>query len=389
MNRLGDLIQNQRGIVLAGSLMILSALAIAGVAARVMLQNDHRTSANLRTGSQTFYLAASGIEWGKSEILSSPGLTPAPADRSVNFNHGRFSVSFVSALNPGPLSAQFIVRSLGILGRDSHLLQARLSKIYDLTDGALGLRGNIQAVHFAGAGIAISGIDHDPATGQPAGAATGHLAVSTDSQSLSDLVGAQTASLPAGSWQSGAGDPAVAPSRYLTSVALSQLADRLCAAPGAITLSIPVTGVLTLASQIWGAPTTPQLRCIEGISGAGDALTLTGDSSGAGLLIVRNADMILSGAMRWDGLILVTGSDVSLKASASSTTNIFGSIMINEIGSPGLGAFALDIQGSLRASYSRLALKRSAGLIPSSEFAALYASLPASIKQDYWRSVSP
>jgi hypothetical protein len=147
--------------------------------------------------------------------------------------------------------------------------------------------------------------------------------------------------------------------------------------------------VLTLASQIWGAPTTPQLRCIDGISGAGDALTLTGDSSGAGLLIVRNTDMILSGAMRWDGLILVTGSDVSLKAGASSTTNIFGSIMINEIGSPGLGAFALDIQGSLRASYSRLALKRSAGLIPSSEFAALYASLPASIKQDYWRSVSP
>ena len=97
MKRLRELMQNQRGIVLAGSLMILSALAIAGVAARVMLQNDHRTSANLRMGSQTFYLAASGIEWGKSEILLSPGLTLAPSDRSVNFNNGSFSVSFVSA----------------------------------------------------------------------------------------------------------------------------------------------------------------------------------------------------------------------------------------------------------------------------------------------------
>jgi hypothetical protein len=383
------LIQNQRGIVLAGSLMILSALAIAGVAARVMLQNDHRTSANLRAGSQTFYLAASGIEWGKSEILSSPGLTPIPADRSVNFNNGRFFVSFVSALSLGPLSAQFVVRSLGILGRDSHMLQARLSKIYDLADGALGLRGQIQAVHFAGARIAVSGIDHDPATGQPNGAATGHLAVSTDSQSLSDLVGAQTASLPAGSWQSAAGGPAVAPSSHLTSAALSQLADSLCAAPGAVTLSIPVTGVLTLANQIWGTPTTPQLRCIEGISGAGDAATLAGDSAGAGILIVRNADIILSGAMRWEGLILVTGSEVSLKAGASSTTNIFGSVMINETGTPGLGALALDIQGSFRASYSRLAQNRVAGLIPSTEFAALHASLPVSIKQDYWRSESP
>ena len=383
------MIQNQRGIVLAGSLMILSALAIAGVAARVMLQNDHRTSANLRAGSLTFYLAASGIEWGKSEILSFPGLTPIPADRSVDFNSGRFSVSFVSTLNLGPLSAQFVVRSLGILGRDSHLLQARLSKIYDLADGTLGVRGNIQAVQFAGAGIAISGIDHEPATGQPDGAATGHLAVSTDSQLLSDLVGAQTASLPAGSWQSATGGPAVAPSSHLASAALTQLADSLCAAPGAVTLSIPITGALTLANQIWGTPKTPQLRCIEGISGAGDAVTLAGDSVGAGILIVRNADLILSGAMRWEGLILVTGGEVSLKTGASSTTNIFGSIMINETGNPGFGVLALDIQGNFRASYSRLAQHRVAGLIPSSELTALYASLPASIKQDYWRSVSP
>lgn len=381
--------QNQRGIVLAGSLMILSALALAGVAARVMLQNDHRTSANLRLGSETFYLAAAGIEWGKSEILLSPGLTLAPLDRSVNFNNGSFSVSFVSPLNLGSLSAQFVVRSSGILGRDSHMLLARVSKIYDLSDGAIGLRGNIQGVQLAGASIAISGIDHDPATGRAADAAIGHLAASTDSQSLSDLVGTQTAGLTVGSLQSAAGAPPIAPSRYLASAALSQLADRICSAPGAVPLSIPVTGALTLANQTWGSPTTPQLRCVEGISGVGDALTLSGDSSGAGILIVRNADLILNGAMRWEGLVLITGGDVSLKASALSATTVFGSVLINETGSPSHGALALDIQGSLRASYSRLALNRAAGLIPISEFAALYASLPASIKQDFWRSVSP
>ncbi|MGZ8531305.1 MAG: hypothetical protein ACXW6J_11900, partial [Candidatus Binatia bacterium] len=112
-------------------------------------------------------------------------------------------------------------------------------------------------------------------------------------------------------------------------------------------------------------------------------------SAGAGILVVRNADIILSGAMRWEGLILVTGNEVSLKAEVSSTTNIFGSVMINETATPSLGALALDIQGSFRASYSRLAQSRVAGLIPSSEFAALHASLPASIKQDYWRSESP
>jgi len=195
--------------------------------------------------------------------------------------------------------------------------------------------------------------------------------------------------LPAGSFNSAAGDPPIAPSRHLASAALSQFADRICSAPGAIHLPFPVTGTLTLANQIWGTAMTPQLRCVDGISGVGDTLTLSGDSSGAGILIVRNADIILNGATRWEGLILVTGSDVSLKAIASSATTVFGSILINETGSPSHGALALDIQGSLRGSYSRLALNRAAGLIPTSEFAALYASLPASVKQDFWRSVSP
>jgi len=169
MKSLRQRIIAQNGIVLAGSLMILSALVVAGVAARVMLRNDHRTSANLRSGSQAFYLAASGIEWSKSEILSSTGLTPAPADRSVTFTNGRFSVFFVSGIGLGPLAAQFVVRSLGVLRDDSHALQARLTKTYDLGDSAIGLRGNIQIVNFNGTAVAISGIDQDPASGQPGG----------------------------------------------------------------------------------------------------------------------------------------------------------------------------------------------------------------------------
>jgi hypothetical protein len=339
MKRLRNLIFGQSGIVLAGSLMILCALAVAGVAARLMLQNDHRTAANLRHGSQAFYLAASGIEWGKSELLSFTGLTPAPADRSVNFSNGRFSVFFVSALSVGPLSAQFVVRSLGVLNSDSHALQSGLTKSYDLSDSALGLRGNIQAVNFGATVVAISGVDH--------------------------------ASWPVGSLQSDSGAPAVAPSSHLTSATLSQLADQLCAAQGAVTLTIPSSGTLTLASQSWGTPATPQLRCIDGLSVTGDGVTLSGDSTGAGILIVRNADLLLNGVFRWEGLIIVTGSDVGVKAGASSSTNIFGSIILNETGNPALGAATLDLQGSFRSIFSRSALNRAAGVIPISELGAV------------------
>lgn len=388
MKSLRNLILGQSGIALAGSLMILAALVVAGVAARLMLQNDHRTVANLRHSLQAFYLAASGIEWGKSELLSFPGLTP-PADRSVSFNNGRFSVFFVSALSVSPLSGQFVVRSLGVLNSDSHALQARLTKSYDLSDSALGLRGNVQAIQLSGTAVTISGVDHDPVSGQPTGISTARPAVSTDSQSLSDLVWTQAASLPLGSLQSDSDTSPVASSSHLTAATLSQLADQLCAVPGAVTLSTQVSGTLALVNQSWGSTTMPQIRCVDGVSGAFDGVALSGDSSGAGILIVRNAEMILNGAFRWDGLIIVTGSEVSLKVGASSNTNIFGAILLNETGDPAIGMATLDIQGSFRSAFSSSALNRAAGLIPPSDLSALYARLTPSIRQDYWRSVSP
>lgn len=379
---------NQNGLALAGSLVILSALAVAGVAVRVMLRDDHRTAANLRAASQVFYLAAAGVEWSKNQVLTASGLTPAPAGGTINFIAGSFTVAIQSVAITGPLSAQLDVQSVGLLGANTHSLQARLTKYYDLGDSALGLRGNIGAVSFTGTGIAISGVDYNSATGQPVAGAKGRLALSTDSQSLSDLVGAQSAASPVGSLQGGSSSPAVGPSSYLGSTIVSQLADQLCAAPGAVVLPIPVSGQLALTNQSWGTLAAPQIRCIDGAAGAGDGVALSGISSGAGILVVRNADLILSGTLRWDGLIIVTGSEVALRSLAGSTTDIFGSVLIGETGNPGPNTAALDVNGSFRASFSRSALNPAASLIPSSLWTGLYASLPASIKQDYWRSVT-
>lgn len=389
MNNSRRLLGNQTGFVLAGSLVILAALAVAGVAARVMLRNDHRTAANLRFGSQAFYLAASGVEWSKNQALATSGLTPAPAGGTIYFTSGSFAVSFPSTLSTGPLSAQLVVQSVGLLGANTHSLQARLTKYYDLGDSALGLRGNVRAVSFTGTGIAISGVDYNSTSGQPVAGAKGRQALSTDTQSLSDLVGTQSAALPTGSLQSGSSAAAVGPSSHLGSTSVSQLADQLCAAPGAVTQAIPVTGALALANQSWGTLAAPQIRCIDGVSGASAGVTLSGISSGAGMLIVRNADLILSGTLRWDGLIIVTGSEVGLRSLAGSTTTVFGSILVNETGNPSPSAAALEVNGSFRASFSRSGLNAAATLIPSSQLTGLYASLPASIKQDYWRSVTP
>jgi hypothetical protein len=153
--------------------------------------------------------------------------------------------------------------------------------------------------------------------------------------------------------------------------------------------AIPAEGSLIVENQIWGDQSTPQLRCIDGLAGSGDGLTMAGSNSGSGILIVTNADLILTGTFRWDGLIIVTGNSVSFRVSGSNSKNIFGALLLNETGSPAGGFPIMDVQGGLELLFSRAALTRSAGLIPNATFAGLYATLPSAISQDYWRSVSP
>jgi len=251
------------------------------------------------------------------------------------------------------------------------------------------LRGNIQAVNLSGNAIGLSGVDHDPATGQPTGVITDRPAVSTDSQMMSDMVRGQTAGLQAGSLQTDSGNSAVVPSGYLTAATLNQLVSHLCSTPGAVTLSIPSSDMVNLADQSWGTRTTPQLRCVEGFPGMGDGVAFSGNTQGAGILIVRNAEMILTGTFHWEGLIIVVGNDVTLRVPMSSSTTVAGSILVSETGNPSPGALAVDVQGNFRSVFSRTALNRAAGLIAGNELGTLFGNLPASLKQDYWRTVSP
>jgi len=118
-------------------------------------------------------------------------------------------------------------------------------------------------------------------------------------------------------------------------------------------------------------------------------VNLGGGVTGAGILVVRNADLIVSGSLQWEGLIVVTGSNVSFKVTGGESKEIYGSLMVNETGTPGTGTAILDIQGSVRVLFSRPALNRVASLIPASTLNATYSSLPSMISQEYWRTVTP
>ena len=110
---------------------------------------------------------------------------------------------------------------------------------------------------------------------------------------------------------------------------------------------------------------------------------------GAGILVVRNADLVLSGTFRWEGLVLVTGTDVSLKTTGTDTKELLGAALVNETGIPVAERKILDIQGAIRMLFSRQALSRASTLTPPATANIAYGSLPSVISQDYWRSVTP
>jgi len=111
--------------------------------------------------------------------------------------------------------------------------------------------------------------------------------------------------------------------------------------------------------------------------------------SGAGILIVRNADLILTGALRWEGMVIVIGGEIGLKVTGPSSKEILGGVILNESGTPGINKAILDIQGSFQLLFSRQTLSQAATLIPTSILNQTCASLPALITQNYWRSVTP
>ena len=372
------------------ALTILAVLLAVGIGIRVMLKNDYQVVANLRGGTEAFYYSAAGIEWSKNEVASTAAFPPVPANQMKSFAAGAFTVSFLHPVLVGPLTARVAARSVGTIGPSSHVLEALLTKTYDLADGALALRGAAARMNISGSGLFISGTDHDPANGNPLTAAKSRSAISVSDSTMNDLVmGALGNPPPVGILDSANDVQAVALSDYLSGTAIAQLANDLCAAPGALVHSVPSGGTLAFENQVWGSQATPQLHCIEGQLTGGDGASFTGNNSGVGILVVKNADLILNGGFHWDGLVIVSGQEVGLKVFGSSSKEVMGATLINETGAPGSATAIFDIQGNLRLLFSRQALRRASVLIPSVALSQAYTALPSYVLQDYWRTVTP
>ena len=384
------LISDTRGMVLVSSLLVVSVLMAAGMGTWIAIQNDYKITTNLRQATAVFYLADAGIEWAKQQIAQATVHPPRLADRVQGFFSGTFSVMYLASTRVTPLTAKIVIRSTGASGTSSQTVQAQITKAYDLGDAAIGLRGGEGNVSLSGNSFFVSGFDFDPVNSTSVAGAKSRSAISTSSAVLHAQLEAALTTQQSGNVIGGENNNAISQSGFIPSPTITQLGDDLCRASHVVTTAIPVGETLALAGETWGSRSMPQLHCVEGLPGIGDSVTVGGNFSGVGILVVRNAEIIANGAFRWEGLIIVTGTGVGFRVVGEENKEVYGAVMINETSSVAVTTpTILAIQGAIKVFYSRSALDRITSLIPSQTLESAYVSLPSTIRQDYWRSVNP
>jgi len=117
----------------------------------------------------------------------------------------------------------------------------------------------------------------------------------------------------------------------------------------------------------WGTVAAPKIVYIKGVTDTSslfNALTVSGASTGAGILIVENGDFTINGNFDWKGPVIVTGGYVGVGLMGGGTQNITGGLISNETATneaPGFRDAVVTGSGSIR--YSRAAIDNTLTLL--------------------------
>jgi len=114
------------------------------------------------------------------------------------------------------------------------------------------------------------------------------------------------------------------------------------------------------SSTCWGTSARPKVIYIRGaVPDAGTrytSLTLGGDSSGTGVLIVENGIVEIGGGFRWNGPIIATGRNVGIRFRGDRSQAVYGAVIVNELSPVALANLEAEAAGKPRILYSTEAL---------------------------------
>ncbi len=155
-----------------------------------------------------------------------------------------------------------------------------------------------------------------------------------------------TGAAPNPPWAPPGPTPSVGVDVTMTQTQLEALVDQLM--PLADVSYTPGTQI---SSGTLGTQSDPKISVVDatGYTGSDPALKLSA-TNGAGILIVKNGTLEITGNSDWVGIIIVIGSNVQIDMAGGGDKSIYGSVLLAE--NLDVTAPSAEGQGSVRVRYS-------------------------------------
>ncbi len=404
--------QGQRGAALPLALIALVALtglvlvfvSIAGI--------DPAISANLHDTTRARYMAETGMEWAFDQLIQQTAQDPnlsfqavvnailGPPNSGVMANGmllpglaattGTFSVTLRNDNQPGDdqitgqpvdpggatndTNSVVILTATGTFNGVTRQIQQVMSHV-DLTiPGALDLPGVGTNTSFSGNSFTITGNDtnlNDSPGTCPSTWGIGVADTATETRVQSSLSQQQKDNVtgkPQGPGP-GQGDNTIAPDLSLTPAAIAKFvnvvkpyADISLQASAQNPVVYQNLGNSCAANandpNCWGTTSNPKIVYIKGTldpAQAFYAVSISGTSTGTGILIIEDGDLSVRGNFRWEGPIIITGQYVGLFYGGGGNQTIYGSVIVNETANVN-SQVEVDALGNAKVVYSCQAL---------------------------------
>jgi Tfp pilus assembly protein PilX len=117
----------------------------------------------------------------------------------------------------------------------------------------------------------------------------------------------------------------------------------------------------------WGTSTDPKIVYVKGEmdpTSKFTALSVAGTSTGAGILIVEDGDLVLKGNFHWEGPVIVTGGYVGVGIMGGGNQDVLGALVSNETATnEATGFYEGVLTGNAKVRYSRAALDKALALL--------------------------
>ncbi len=282
-------------------------------------------------------------------------------------------------------NCKVIVTSTGTIGTTTRTITVVISKTAGLPiNGALAFPGSQADVSLHASSVMIDGRDTKigDRPGAPTGSASAVYGITVNS-SLPALAARLETALADGARNDVRGKDETNPSATtrgantiradgaLTSRAVTDFVDAakstadltINASPGsASSLSnIGSTCATDLeSSTCWGTSARPKVVYIRGalpdVGTRYTALSLAGDSSGTGVLIIENGVVEIGGSFRWNGPIITTGRNVGIRFRGDGDQVIHGAVVVDELNPVAAANVEGDAVGNPHILYSTEAL---------------------------------